>query len=281
MTLYLAEKCFTRKPFRVDVNVYFKQNEFFYNFISVKGMTANREEIEAFLGFLDERGLSGKKINRLVPQLSSKTLRYIQRDLAGVTAGAPGAGEPLFIFTDGNCRGNGKSSARGAWGIFITSDENSPYYRYNRVERVREAPTNQKCELTAILYAFKMIRRHPQSFAGRKITICTDSLYSINCITKWSDGWKRKGWRTAKGETVKNLELIQAILDERDALSDGADNVEFKHVFSHTAPPSDKDSRQYMFWNGNHIVDSMINDLLDDRRDDGRDDGRDDCRDDV
>lgn len=227
-------------------------------------MTAKDEEIEECLRFLDERGLAGKKLTRLVPVLSSKTLRYIQRDLVDVTASATTSGatgdEPLYIFTDGNCRSNGKRDARGGWGVFMTNDESSPYYRFNRVEPVHDSPTNQKCELTAILNAFMTINRHPDAFAGRRITICTDSLYSINCITKWSDNWKKKGWRTAKGEPVKNLELIKSILDERAAC---IADVDFKHVFSHTAAPSDKTSRQYFFWNGNHIVDSMINDVLD------------------
>lgn len=225
-------------------------------------MTAKEEEIEECLRFLDERGLSGKKISRLVPALSSKTLRYIQRDLENASVTSLGGGsddERLFIFTDGNCKSNGKSGARGAWGVFITGDKESPYYRYNRVNVIETSPTNQKCELTAILNAFKTINRHREAFAGKRITICTDSLYSINCITKWSDNWKRKGWRTAKGEPVKNLEIIQSIITERDnCIAD----VDFRHVFSHIAAPSDKTSLEYFFWHGNHTVDNMINDLL-------------------
>ena len=49
----------------------------------------------------------------------------------------------------------------------------------------------------------------------------TDSEYSINCATKWADGWRRNGWRTANGKAVENKDLVENILarvEERFAL---------------------------------------------------------------
>jgi len=40
------------------------------------------------------------------------------------------------------------------------------------------------------------------------IEICSDSKYSIECITNWAYGWKAKGWKKKGGE-IKNLETIQ------------------------------------------------------------------------
>jgi len=39
------------------------------------------------------------------------------------------------------------------------------------------------------------------------IVLWTDSHYVRNGITGWVHGWKRKGWRTAPGQPVKNEDL--------------------------------------------------------------------------
>src|SRR5699024_4724973 len=43
------------------------------------------------------------------------------------------------------------------------------------------------------------------------LMIESDSQYAIKCATEWLPGWKRKGWKTASGSPVKNVELIRAI----------------------------------------------------------------------
>ena len=35
----------------------------------------------------------------------------------------------------------------------------------------------------------------------------TDSVYLRDGITKWIHGWRRRGWRTADNQPVKNVEL--------------------------------------------------------------------------
>ena len=37
--------------------------------------------------------------------------------------------------------------------------------------------------------------------------------YCMKGITEWIKGWKKKGWKNAKGETVKNIDLWKR-LDE-------------------------------------------------------------------
>jgi ribonuclease HI len=43
------------------------------------------------------------------------------------------------------------------------------------------------------------------------VKIMTDSAYTMNCATKWVTGWIRRGWKSSKGESVKNKELIQRL----------------------------------------------------------------------
>ena len=65
--------------------------------------------------------------------------------------------------------------------------------------------TNQIAELMAVLDA---ITSHP---GAEPLHIESDSLYAIKCASVWVAGWRRKGWRTAGGGPVQNLELIRSI----------------------------------------------------------------------
>jgi len=66
--------------------------------------------------------------------------------------------------------------------------------------------TNQRAELIAIRYALHFCVNVSD------IKILTDSQYSINCITTWSQRWLQNGWKNSKGEDVSNQDLIQLIL---------------------------------------------------------------------
>jgi ribonuclease HI len=44
-----------------------------------------------------------------------------------------------------------------------------------------------------------------------RVDLFTDSQYVRSGITEWLPVWKRKGWRTAAGKPVKNLELWQEL----------------------------------------------------------------------
>jgi ribonuclease HI len=59
--------------------------------------------------------------------------------------------------------------------------------------------------------------------------IRTDSNLLIRSITEWLPGWKRNGWKTSKGEDVKNRDLLEQI----DLLCQ-AINVTFTHVAGHS-----------------------------------------------
>jgi ribonuclease HI len=45
------------------------------------------------------------------------------------------------------------------------------------------------------------------------VTIYTDSLYSLNCMTTWGPSWKRKGWKRDSGEPLLNLDLIKPLVE--------------------------------------------------------------------
>jgi ribonuclease HI len=47
--------------------------------------------------------------------------------------------------------------------------------------------------------------------AGSRACIVTDSRLMLESMTRWITGWKRRGWKTAAGEPVKNQDLVRAL----------------------------------------------------------------------
>lgn len=68
--------------------------------------------------------------------------------------------------------------------------------------------TNNQMELHAIL---DLLQHAPSDVS---LIIQADSRYAIDCLTKWVWGWRKKGWKTASGEPVKNKDLVEAIMKE-------------------------------------------------------------------
>ena len=66
--------------------------------------------------------------------------------------------------------------------------------------------TNNQGELKAVLELFRAT-----AHVDDDLHILCDSQYVINSITKWMPGWKKKGWKTAGGQPVKNQDLVRAL----------------------------------------------------------------------
>ncbi len=169
----------------------------------------------------------------------------------------------IYIFTDGNCKSNGKKYARAGYGVFFTGDEESKLYHLNSFCEVEGKQTNQVAELTAIKTAFSIVLENKSLLNNAPIEICTDSMYSINCLTVWYKSWESNGWKNAKRQSVKNKELIKEILDLKIKLALNKIPVSFRYVQAHREEPSTHDKFKYFLWYGNNQVDSMINQMLD------------------
>ena len=83
--------------------------------------------------------------------------------------------------------------------------------------------TNNIMEMTAALEGLRALP------PGSRACVVTDSRYLHDGMTSWMAGWKRKGWKTASGDPVKNKE-IRVQLD--DAASDH-EQVRWRWVKGH------------------------------------------------
>ncbi|RVW06981.1 ribonuclease HI [Prescottella agglutinans] len=120
----------------------------------------------------------------------------------------------IIVSTDGSCLKNPGGAIGWAW-----VDHDGPSRSGGDV-----SGTNQIAELWALVEA---IVAHP---GPEPLLIESDSQYAIKCASEWLPGWKRKGWKTASGGPVKNLELVQ---DIDRAITERTGPVRFKWVRGH------------------------------------------------
>ena len=151
----------------------------------------------------------------------------------------------IIIYTDGACSNNQHKHIRtGGYGIFF--GDNDP--RNKSIKLTGDKITNQVAELTACIKAIEIIKE--ENIIGN-IIIKTDSMYTINCVNTWFDGWKKRGWKKADGKPIENLELIQTLHNYYILY-----NVKFIHVRAHKNEPN-KDDSSYCDWYGNMMADKL------------------------
>lgn len=101
------------------------------------------------------------------------------------------------IFTDGACRGN---PGPGGWGAIL---------RFKGKEKTlhggERETTNNRMEMMAAISALESLTR------PCRVHLTTDSQYVMKGITEWMANWKKRGWKTAGRQPVKNVDLWQRL----------------------------------------------------------------------
>jgi ribonuclease HI len=129
--------------------------------------------------------------------------------------------DTIYIYSDGACKGN---PGTGGWGALLVTDG-------HRKEICGGEPdtTNNRMEMTAVIRALELLKR-PST-----VEVHTDSQYVQKGISEWLPGWKRRNWRTANGQPVKNQDLWQQL----DSLS-RQHRIEWKWVRGHAGHPENE-----------------------------------------
>ncbi len=129
------------------------------------------------------------------------------------------------VYTDGACRGN---PGPGGWGVLL---------RYGGTEKElyggEAETTNNRMELMAAIQALENLKR------DCKVSLTTDSEYVRKGITEWMANWKKRGWKTASKQPVKNKDLWQRL--DKAATQH---QVEWHWVRGHTGHPENERADQ-------------------------------------
>lgn len=126
----------------------------------------------------------------------------------------------VVVYTDGACENNGKSNAKAGIGVWFGEN-----HQLNISKPVNGRATNNTAEIQACIEALEVLKSNNVN----KVLIKTDSEFTINCMTKWIEGWKKKNWKLASGGPVKN----KIDLEKLDNLRTEFEDVKFEHIKAH------------------------------------------------
>lgn len=127
---------------------------------------------------------------------------------------------PVSVYTDGCCFNNGKDNPCGGIGVYW-----GPGNPNNLSERLSGRQTNNRAEIYAAMRAIQQAKAQGLT----ELQIYTDSIFLVNCQTKWVKKWKTNGWQSSAGKEVLNREELELL----DAESNGI-TVTYVHVPGHS-----------------------------------------------
>lgn len=147
-------------------------------------------------------------------------------------------GRHLVVYSDGACRKNGK----GACGALVTEDSQvlvalsfALKNTTNNQMEISGAMLGLQAALQLLIDADQDVRRF--SVKNSSITVITDSEYTKKGISEWIKNWKKRGWRSASGDPVKNKELWQLFDDLTNAAKKHVHQITFEWVRGHNGNP--------------------------------------------
>ncbi|UAW97025.1 ribonuclease HI [Halopseudomonas nanhaiensis] len=121
----------------------------------------------------------------------------------------------IEIFTDGACKGN---PGPGGWGVLLRLGEHQKTLYGGELQT-----TNNRMELTAAIEGLAALKK------PARVVLTTDSEYVMKGIREWLPNWKKRGWKTAAKQPVKNADLWQRL----DVLANQHE-VEWRWVRGHS-----------------------------------------------
>ncbi|QSZ41182.1 ribonuclease H [Sulfurimonas aquatica] len=139
----------------------------------------------------------------------------------------------VTIYCDGGCTPNPGKAGSGV-AIYRAGELSELWYGL-----YEPMGTNNTAELGALYESLLIAQKEAKN--GNSVEIKCDSMYSIDCITKWAISWEKKGW-TKKGGEIKNLEIIKLSYALYNSIKK---DVKLSHIKAHSG------------FEGNELADRM------------------------
>ncbi|MGH7244341.1 MAG: ribonuclease HI [Phycisphaerales bacterium] len=140
------------------------------------------------------------------------------------SASKPDAAKPhVELYTDGACSGN---PGPGGWAFVLKHPATK-----KELESAGAEPdtTNNRMELMAVIRGLEALK------APSIVELYSDSQYVLNGLKEWMVSWKKRGWRTASKQPVKNIDLWQE-LDQLQARHE----LRFHWIRGHSEHPENE-----------------------------------------
>lgn len=155
-------------------------------------------------------------------------------------------GIEVSVYTDGSSIGNGKPTCTGGWScVFFLHGK--MYVRYGHLS---PESTNNRAEITGILYAIDLLRDKPTW----QPTVHSDSQYCVKSINEWRHKWKRNGY-----EGLKNSDLLIPLFE----MWDHHGNAKIEWVRGHNGDPGNEMADEYAGLGSRNIKREKSSDKVD------------------
>ncbi len=105
--------------------------------------------------------------------------------------------DQVELFTDGACSGN---PGPGGWGAILRAKGTE-----KELSGGEKDTTNNRMEMMAVIAGLEALQR------SCEVKVTTDSQYVMKGMQEWLPAWKKRNWKTASKQPVKNVDLWQRL----------------------------------------------------------------------
>ncbi|MEP2737023.1 MAG: ribonuclease HI [Erythrobacter sp.] len=106
----------------------------------------------------------------------------------------------IEIYTDGACKGN---PGPGGWGVLLRMGGHEKELSGGEADT-----TNNRMEMMAVIRALEAL------IEPCEIDLYSDSKYVLDGMTKWIEGWQKRGWMNASKKPVRNADLWHELIEK-------------------------------------------------------------------
>jgi ribonuclease HI len=132
-------------------------------------------------------------------------------------------------FTDGSCKGNGKTTATGGYASICVSGYKKDTILYGKLDNNINKATNIRAECTAIMNIMELLLKDFRYVVTEcKIIIKTDSKFWISMLYNYMPTWS-----STKFQEKSNSDLTIKLWDYWKQILLLHINIDLKHVYAH------------------------------------------------